>query len=145
VGMGPVLPEETALPGPEEQLTLIEGNGLRGAGEGHFYVAGHVVGAFVDMLEMRIVLLDQPIEPIFEIAASRGVRVFHEDEAATGMATENGDRTGAQTGFLQDRLDETGYFDQAFAPCCEGKGLLVDLHRSRNLRVSFFDGKRHSS
>ena len=94
VGGDAVLPEVKALPSSQEQSALQNRYGFRRSGQGHLYVTGHVVGTFIGMGEMGIIIRHQSIQEIFQIPPSGRVRIFHQDQAATGMATESGNLAG---------------------------------------------------
>ncbi len=128
----PVLPKVEALPSSQEQPALQNRYGFRRSGQGHLYVTGHVIGTFIGMGKMGIIIRHQSIQEIFQIPPGGRIRIFHQDQAATGMATVSGNLAGLQAGCPQRIPDKMGNFVSAPARCSQGKGILVDLHAAQS-------------
>jgi hypothetical protein len=80
VGIAAVLENEDPLPGAKQHFFFREWHRLTGSRQGHFNVTRHVVRPFEGVLEMRIILPHEPIEPGLEVAARGRVGVFHDHE-----------------------------------------------------------------
>ena len=81
------------------------------------------------VLEVGRVFRHEPVEKFFEIAASRWVRVFHDDKAATGVLNENGQRARDDAAAVQDFRNLIGNFISPFAASADGDRLGVDAQR----------------
>ena len=127
-----VLPKVEALPGSQEQPALYDRYGFGRSREGHLYMTGHIVGTFIGMGEMGIVIRHQSIQEIFQIPPGGRIRIFHQNQAATGVAAEGGDLAGLQAGHPQGLPDIVCNFVSALARRSQGKGLLVDLHAAQS-------------
>ena len=92
----------------------------------------HVVGTFIGMGEMGIVIRHQSIQEILQIPPGGRVRIFHQNQAATGVAAEGGDLAGLQAGRPQRLQDKMGNFVSTLARRPQGKGLLVNLHAAQS-------------
>ena len=89
--VGPMLPEEHALPGPQVELGVGDGDRERARRQDRADVRGHVVGAFGGVAEHGVAVGDEAGEVAFEVAPDarvgvlaedeRGARVVHEDRA----------------------------------------------------------------
>lgn len=112
-----VLPEEDALPGAEAEATVIEGDDFSRAGERHLDVAGHVVGTLVGVGEVGVVLRHEAVDEAFKVAAGGGVGVFHDNQAAAGMAAEDRDRTFVEARLKERLLNHVGELGRCFAGC----------------------------
>lgn len=86
---GAVLPEEEPLPCAKQERALGEWNEFRTPRKGHLDMAGHIVRPFVGVGEMSIVVGNQSIHKSLEIMAGTGIGVFHQYEAAAGVAAKD--------------------------------------------------------
>ncbi len=111
---GAVLPEEDALPGAEAEAASDEGDDLGRAGERHFNVTRHVVGALIRVGKVRIVLRNEPIDEAFQITTRRRIRVFHDDETAAGVAAKDSHGALVEAGFEKRFLDHVGELGRRF-------------------------------
>ena len=64
-------------------------------------MARHIVGTFVGMGEVGGVVGHEPIHESFKVMASARVCIFHEHEAAAGVATEDGDDAISESTFAE--------------------------------------------
>ena len=87
-----VFEEKDALPGAEGHAAVDDWNDLTRSGECHADVAGHVVGSFERVNEPRGVFRYEFFKKHLEVAARRGVGIFHDHEARAGVAHEDRDR-----------------------------------------------------
>ena len=78
--MGAVFPEVDALPGPEDQGVIANGDGEVDAGECGPDMSRHVVVAFAGVTEEGIAIGGQAGEEAFEVAPNLGVGVFLNQE-----------------------------------------------------------------
>lgn len=104
MGSAAVFEEEATLPCTKEEVALLEGNGLGGAGEGHADMTGHIIGSFEGVGEVAVVFGDHAIEELFEIMACAGVGIFHEEEATTGVAAKDSEQTVLERSLVQGGL-----------------------------------------
>ena len=111
---GAVLPEEDARPGAEAEAASDEGDDLGRAGERHLDVAGHVVGTFVGVCEVRIVFGHEAVDEAFQITARRRIRVFHDNETAAGVAAKDSHGALVEAGFEERFLDHVGELRRRF-------------------------------
>ena len=88
-----VLPEEDALPSAETEATIYEWDDFCSTGEGHFDMAGHIVGPLVGMGKVRIIFWYQTVDETFEVAPRRGIRVLHNHQTAACVAAKHCDGT----------------------------------------------------
>jgi len=116
---GAVLPEEDALPGAEAEAAIGKGNDFGGAGEGHFDMTGHIVRAFVSMRKMRVVFGDQAVDKTLQITTCGRICIFHDHQAAAGVAAEDGNRSFFHSGLPQALFDPGGKFARGFARCAD--------------------------
>ena len=96
----------------------------------HPDVRRHVVRSFVVVLEVRRVFGHEPVEEFLEIAARGRIRVLHDDEAATGVLNENGQRAGRDAAAGQGRIDLIRDFIRPLARCPDRDRFVVHAHGS---------------
>lgn len=87
-----VLEQENALPGPELHSGFRDRNYFTRWRQDRADVRRHVVWSLVVVLEIGRVFRHEPVEEFLEIAARGWIRIFHNDEAATGVLNENSQR-----------------------------------------------------
>src|SRR5687768_4633371 len=90
VGMAAVFPEVDALPGPEAEAAVLEGDGEVHAGEGAADMGGHVVGTFGGVDEEAVAVWNDAGHEGFEVAANIGVGVFLNEQGGGGVANVEG-------------------------------------------------------
>lgn len=74
-----------------------------------------------------------------EIPPGRGIRIFHEDKAAAGVADKERQHPFRQAGAFQHPPDQARNFDRPFSPRIQLKGLIPDnegFHNSGGSRRS---------
>src|ERR1700730_11588196 len=89
--------QENSLPGPKLHFPINNWHRLARTRHYHADVRGHIVRAFVVMLEIIGVFRHEPVEKLFEIAARGWRRIFHRDGTATSVRSETGNRPAAHT------------------------------------------------
>jgi hypothetical protein len=123
-----VFPEKNSLPGAEEQPALGERHRFARARERHLDMTRHVIGAFEGVREMRVVLGHESVEPRLQIAARRGVGIFHDDQAAARVLAEDGRDPAGESTRRNFAGDLVGDFLQAAPAGAEAEGRLVSGH-----------------
>lgn len=118
--------QENSLPCAECHFAVLNRDGLAGAGERHPNVAGHVIRAFQRVDKPRCVLGHEFLEKHFEVAAGRGIRVFHDDQTGTGVAHEHAHDAIANAGFFDGLLHFAGDFQCSLASGANADGGMVD-------------------
>ena len=108
--------EENSLPCPELHSRVDDRDDFTRPRQHHSDVRGHVVVAFVGMLEVRRSFRNEMIEKLFQIAPRIGCGIFHNDQAATGMAHENRRRPTSDFAVSNHLLDVARNFVSALAP-----------------------------
>jgi len=93
-----MLPEKDPLPRAEAQTAANKRDHFCRPCQRHFDVTRHIIGPFVRMRKIRVILWYEAIDEALQIAARGRVGIFHNDQAATGMAAKDRNRTFAQTG-----------------------------------------------
>lgn len=111
-----VFPQIDALPSPELQTALADGDGHRRAQQAGLDMGGHIVRAFQAVDIMGGAVRDQLAQMGFQIAAHAGVGVFVEGEGGRGVLDEEmgqadpepPDFRGLGQQFLGDEVESTG-------------------------------------
>lgn len=85
-----VFKQENPLPGPEQHSALCNWDDLASAGQHHSQMRRHIIGTFVGVDEIVAVFGGESFEEGMEVRASRGIRVFVNHEAGTGVLNEDG-------------------------------------------------------
>lgn len=122
-----VLEEEDPLPSSEEHAAGGDGDGFRRPGQGHAKVTGHVIGTFAGVLKPRRVFRDKTVEKFMQILASRGVGVFHDYKATTGVSDEHGDDSLRDPAGFEDFPHPVRDLDRALSPGFNPNGIVLDL------------------
>ena len=122
-----MLEEKQSLPGAQHEPAFDDGNVLVDVGQDHPDVRGHVVRPLVGVDEVGGVLGHQVIEKRVEVGPRRGVGVFHDHEAATGVADEDGGDAVANAALGNDSLDLVRDLVGALPSRRDGESFAVDL------------------
>ena len=96
-----VFPKENPLPGSQGEFSFDDRDREGSRGQRSLDMRRHIVGAFGGMLVERVLLGDQPVHPLFQIAQDGRVGIFLNREAGRGM--RDVDRT--QTFLLPSGFD----------------------------------------
>lgn len=88
----------------------------------------HVVRTFERVLEVRIVLWHESLQPSLKVAPRGVVRVFHDNEARAGVATEHRHDALAQPAACELALDLGGEFVGALAGGAQRERGLMESH-----------------
>ncbi len=125
-----MLPEEDPLPRAEEHLSVRYRHRFTRPCERHLDMAGHVVAAFCGMIEVRIILRDEAVEPLLQVASGRGVGIFHNNQRTTRVLTEHRHDPAAYAAHLQLAGDEVGDIISPLPFCRDRMGILMEDHGS---------------
>lgn len=77
--------QKNALPGSQLHFPINNRHRFTGARQDHADMGWHVVAAFGTMLEIIRIFWHEPVEEFLQIASSRRIGIFHDDQAATGV------------------------------------------------------------
>lgn len=119
MGCSAVLKKENPLPSAERQSAVHNGNHFGCSGQSHAQVTGHIISTFVRVDKIWRFLRHQPIKKLMQVRPRRGVSVFEDQQAATGVLDKDrrsasaypagGDQSlagiGDLVGALASRLD----------------------------------------
>lgn len=89
-------------------------------------MAGHVIRPLAGVLKPRGILWHEAIEELVQITPRGGGRVFHDHEAATGVADKNGKEAFRDAAPGENLLDGVRDFHCAFAAGLESKSFVLD-------------------
>ena len=81
------------------------------------------------MLEPRAILGDKPVEEFMHVTPGGRVGVFHDDEAAAGVADKDRQNTLGDAAALQKIPDRFGDLDSSLAAGFYFDGLVTDKER----------------
>ena len=109
-----MLEKKNALPGAELHPAVGDRDYFARAGQDGTDVRSAVVAAFRGVLEIRGVLGHEALEKFLQIAPRGGIGVLHNDQAATGVPNENGDRAAFHPALSDKRGNAIGDFVGAF-------------------------------
>lgn len=115
MGRGAVFPQEDALPRAQLHPATSHGDDFTGAGQSHFNVTGHIIGAFQRVPKIRIIFRHEPIQPTLEIPTSCRIGIFHDHQAATRVLAKNGHHPSRDSTRRHNICDLPGHFERAGA------------------------------
>ena len=98
-----VLPEVDPLPGPEVAPSVGDGDGDRGLCQDAADVGGHVVRAFVGVVEKRVAVGDESGEEPLQVAADVRGRVLADDQRGARVVDEHGTQAAGDPRILRGR------------------------------------------
>ena len=125
----PVLEQENALPGSKLHFAVDNRDCLAGTRQGHANVRRHVIPAFRTVSKVISIFRHQTIEKFLQVMSRRGIRIFHENDAATRVPNKYGDCPIAHPALVDLRLDIVGDFVGPFAVSANLELILVNAHR----------------
>jgi hypothetical protein len=125
----PVLEQENPLPGPKLHFAVDDRDCLTRACQGHANVRRHVIAAFRTVSEIIGIFRHQTIEKFLQVMSCRGISVFHENDAATGVLNKHRDYPTAQVALIDFRLNLVGDFVGPLASSANVELILVNTHR----------------
>src|SRR5205085_1836472 len=128
MGRAPVLEQKYSLPGSKLELPIGDRNYFARPRERHPNVRRAVIRPFVVVLVIRV-FGHEALEEFFQIAASGGRGVFHDDETAARMAHKDRRRPGRDFASRNDLLDFIGNFVRPLAFRSHLEGFCVHGHR----------------
>ena len=124
-----VLKKEYPLPSSKEQASGGDRDGLRSPGQGHAKVTGHVIWTLAGVLKPGRVFRDKALKKLMQVPAGRRVGVFHDHEAATGVADEHGDNSLRDPTGFENIAYPVRDLDCALSPGFNPNGIVQDLER----------------
>lgn len=127
-----MLEEEYPLPSTQKHTCGGDRDGLGRSGQSHAKVTRHIIGTFTGVLKPRNVLGDELVEKLVQILAGGRVCIFHDHQAAAGVADENSHNSLRNPAGFEDIVHVPGDLDRAFTPGFEGDGVVLDLERLHN-------------
>lgn len=128
MGSAPVFEEKNSLPDAELHSSIDNRHGLARARQHHANVRSAVVRALSRMHEVIGIFRHEPLKKFLEIFSRRWIGVFHHNETATGVASENCDDPVAHAALVDLPLDVAGDFVGAFAVGANIELVLMNVH-----------------
>jgi hypothetical protein len=132
--------KEDALPGAELQAAVGDRDHFARAGQDGTDVRSAVVGAFRGVFEVGGVLGHEALEKFLQVAPRGWIRVFHDDQAATGVPNEDGNGAGFHPALRDHRRDAIGDFVGALPARGESNAGGVNRHDGGTLRPAISGG-----
>lgn len=124
--------EKDALPRSELHLSVGDRYGFTGPRQDHANVRRHVIAPFLIVFVIRV-FRNELIKKPFQIAPGRRCRIFHHDNAATGVLHKNGNNSVLNSVFGDAVLDLVRDFASAFAICLDDELVMQQLHGTETL------------
>ena len=124
----PMFEKKDTLPRAELHSSTHNWNGLACPSKHHPDVRWHVVGAFGVVFEIIGILRDQSIEEFFQITPGRRIRIFHYNQAATGVLRKDRHNSIFNFALAHDGFDFIGDFVSAFVRSGDAKVSGDDAH-----------------
>ena len=119
--------EEYSLPCSQKHASGGDRDGLRSSSQGHAEVTGHVIRSFDGVLKPRRVFGNKPLEKLMKVPAGRRVGVFHDHEAATGVAHEHGDNPLRDPAGSEDIAHPARDLDRALTMGLNRNSFVLDM------------------
>jgi hypothetical protein len=93
----------------------------------------HIVAPFGAVLEVIGIFWHEPIKKLFQVAPRGWVRIFHDDNAATGVLNENSHCPHSYSRPVDLRLHLAGDFVKSLAAGSDFESIVLDAHYERSL------------
>jgi hypothetical protein len=123
-----MLEQEYTLPGSKLHFAVDNRDRLACAGQGHPDVRRHVIAPFRAVSEIVSVFWHQTIEKFLQVTSRRGIGIFHNDDAATGVLHKDSQCAILHSAAIDLRLHLIGDFVQSFTFGAKFELVVMDMH-----------------
>ncbi len=125
----PVFKEKNTLPRSELHFSIDHRYGLTCARQYHPDMGWHVVTALGTVREVIGIFWHQAIKKLFQVAARGRIRIFHDENAATGVLNKHSHCPVSHFGPVDLRLQIIGDFVEALALRANFKSIMINVHK----------------
>jgi hypothetical protein len=124
----PVFKEKDPLPRSELHFSIGDRYCLTRAGQRHPDMRWHIIAPFRTVREIIGIFRYEPIEKCFQVAASGGIGIFHNEKTATGVLDKNSHCPASYSAPVDLRLQIIGDFVEAFTFGAKFELVVMDMH-----------------